>query len=519
MAEGSAPKSLADRMTFPSSTATESEVKSNNGNEAQPSTTTATAIPSHNQSTISTSWADDVDPPSDSPAQSEPTKPTMETEPPAEGQSSSQLHEPTYDVEVKLSDMQADPNNPLYSIKSFEDLGGLSPEILKGIYLMNFRKPSKIQEKALPLLLNNPPTNMIGQSQSGTGKTAAFVLNMLHRIDMSQVDTPQALCLAPSRELARQIMGVVQTMGSFIPDLKIQFAIPQALAKGEKISAHIVVGTPGTTSDLIRRKSFDVSKIKVFVLDEADNMLDLQGLGDQCMRVKSTLPKNVQIVLFSATFPEVVRKYAAKFAPRANEIQLKHEELTVEGIKQLYLDCVSQDDKYNVLVKFYGLLTIGSSIIFVRTRATASEIEKRMVKEGHSVVALHGAFEGIDRDRIIDSFRSGASKVLITTNVLARGIDVQSVSMVVNYDIPQDQYGKPDPQTYLHRIGRTGRFGRVGVSISFIYDRDSWSQLNEIIKYFNTPMKRVDTRDWDEVERIVKQVIKSGRAGDNLKSN
>ncbi|KAI9651754.1 MAG: RNA helicase required for poly(A+) mRNA export [Trizodia sp. TS-e1964] len=426
----------------------------------------------------------------------------------------SDLAEPDYEVQVKLSDLQSDPNNPLYSIKTFEELG-LSESILKGIYLMNFKKPSKIQERALPLLLRNPPHNMIGQSQSGTGKTAAFVLTMLSRIDCSKL-VPQALCLAPSRELARQIMGVVQTMGSFVKDLKVEFAIPQAVPKGKTIEAHVVVGTPGTVLDMIKRRTLRVDQIKVFVLDEADNMLDQQGLGDQCYRVRTNMPPSAQIVLFSATFPETVIKYAAKFAPNADEITLRHEELTVEGIKQLYLDCASENAKFDVLVKLYGLMTIGSSIIFVKRRDTAAEIERRMTAEGHKVAALTGAFEGAERDRIIDSFRLGQAKVLVTTNVLARGIDVQSVSMVINYDVPTDVDGNADPQTYLHRIGRTGRFGRVGVSISFVYDQKSWGQLNDIQKYFDVQMIRVNTHDWDEVEEVVKHVIKSSRAGSNM---
>lgn len=149
---------------------------------------------------------------------------------------------------------------------------------------MNFKKPSKIQERALPLLLSNPPTNMIGQSQSGTGKTAAFVLTMLTRVDMS-INQVQALCLAPSRELARQIMSVVQTMGQFT-NIKTQFAIPNMVARGQRIDAQIVIGTPGTVLDLVKRRQLPVDGIKVFVLDEADNMLDQQGLGDQCIRVK-----------------------------------------------------------------------------------------------------------------------------------------------------------------------------------------------------------------------------------------
>ncbi len=159
-------------------------------------------------------------------------------------------------------------------------------DILRGLYAMNFRKPSKIQERALPLLLHDPPQNMIGQSQSGTGKTAAFVLTMLMRVDPARPTTPQALCLAPSRELARQIMGVVQEMSQFMQTLTVQYAIPQALGRGQKIASQIVVGTPGTVLDMIKKRMLDTKEIKVFVLDEADNMLDQQGLGEQCLRVK-----------------------------------------------------------------------------------------------------------------------------------------------------------------------------------------------------------------------------------------
>ena len=186
---------------------------------------------------------------------------------------------------VKLSDMQADPNNPLYSVKSFEELGLPAP-LLKGISAMNFRKPSKIQERALPLLLGKKAANFIGQSQSGTGKTAAFTLNMLGRIDISKKQ-PQALVLAPSRELARQIMGVVQTMGQFMEGLEVAQAIPDPSKRGQRVSGQIVVGTPGTVTDLARRRQLDLSMVQILVLDEADNMLDQQGMGDQCVRVKS----------------------------------------------------------------------------------------------------------------------------------------------------------------------------------------------------------------------------------------
>lgn len=161
-----------------------------------------------------------------------------------------------------------------------------NPQILQGIYAMNFKKPSKIQEKALPLLLSNPPRNMIAQSQSGTGKTAAFVITVLSRLDFSKPTSPQALCLAPSRELARQIEGVVRSIGAYVDGLTIQAAVPGAVERGSKLKSMVIVGTPGTVWDLLKRKQFDTKEMKVLVLDEADNMLDQQGLGEQCMRVR-----------------------------------------------------------------------------------------------------------------------------------------------------------------------------------------------------------------------------------------
>ncbi|CAM9018895.1 unnamed protein product [Wickerhamomyces anomalus] len=429
-----------------------------------------------------------------------------EPEAPKDEEPDSNLIKSTYEVKVKLADLQADPNSPLYSIKSFEELG-LSKELLKGLYAMKYQKPSKIQEKALPLLISNPPRNMIGQSQSGTGKTAAFSLTMLSRVDPS-INGVQAICLAPARELARQTLDVVETMGKYT-GITTQLIVPNVVERNAKINANILVGTPGTVLDFIRRKQIDVSKLAVFVLDEADNMLDQQGLGDQCVRVKKFLPKTTQLVIFSATFPDQVRKYAEKFVPNANQLTLKQEELNVDAIKQLYMDCNDEDHKFEVLNELYGLLTIGSSIIFVAKKQTANILYKKLKDEGHQVSILHSDLETSDRDKLIDDFRFGRSKVLITTNVLSRGIDIPSVSMVVNYDLPTDREGRPDPSTYLHRIGRTGRFGRVGVAISFVHNKKSYEQLMAIRSYFgDIELTRVPTDDWEEVEKIVKKVLK-----------
>ncbi|EPZ32910.1 ATP-dependent RNA helicase-like protein dbp5 [Rozella allomycis CSF55] len=390
------------------------------------------------------------------------------------------LIESAHTVEVKLAQIQANESSPLFSVQRFEDLG-LSEELLKGIYSMKFVKPSKVQEKA--------PQNMVAQSQSGTGKTAAFTLTMLSRVDPSLPQT-QAICLAPARELALQIMDVVKQMGQFT-QCTYAFAVKEDTGVNrEAVNAHIVIGTPGTIIDMVRKRLLDVSNVKIFVLDEADVMLDKQGMGDQSIRVRK----------------DDVREFAKRIAQDANEITLKREELSVDAIKQLYMDCKNFRHKFEVLSALYGLLTIGQSIIFVHTKKTADELQDYMRNQGHSTCLLHGGMEPSERDKIINDFRKGVTKVLITTNVLARGIDIQQVSLVINFDIPLDANFQPDPETYLHRIGRTGRFGRSGVAINFVHDHKSLENLLEIQKFFGKEIIRVDTHSIAAIEEKLKDI-------------
>lgn len=375
---------------------------------------------------------------------------------------------------------------------------------------MKFQKPSKIQEKALPLLIRDPPQNLIAQSQSGTGKTAAFALTMLSRVDPSIKDV-QAICLSPTRELAKQTLDVVERMGKYT-NVTTQLMVPGSFARGEPVKANIIVGTAGTINDQTRRKILRLDKLRVLVLDEADNMLEAQGMGDQCVRLKKMIPPSTkyQIALFSATFPDEVMAYAHKFVPKANEIRLQATELNVHQIKQMFMDSDSEDQKFEVLESLYSALTIGSSIIFVRRKETANILYKKMTMNKHAVSILHSDLENEDRDRLMEDFKNGKSKVLITTNVLARGIDIPSVTMVVNYDLPVDKDGKPDPSTYLHRIGRTGRFGRVGIAVSFIHDKESYDVLNSIMEYFEdtVPLYQLKTDDLEKLEEDVLAIVK-----------
>jgi len=278
----------------------------------------------------------------------------------------------------------------------------------------------------------------------------------------------------------------------------------EAGPRREPVTSHIVIGTPGTILNLEARRMLDLSNVRLFVLDEADVMLDKQGMGLQSIRVRNACPENAQLVLFSATFSESVIEFAHKIIPNANEITLKRDELSVDAIKQFYMDCDSYPHKKQVLSALYSLLTVGQSIIFISTKSAATEIRDQMTAEGHAVSLLHGDMSPDQRDAVIDEFRRGMTKVLLTTNVLARGIDVLQVSLVINFDMPMslDEGGKryPDPETYLHRIGRTGRFGRTGCAINFVHNKESMDAMLAIQEFFGREIVHIPTHDLELLE-------------------
>uniref|UniRef100_A0A672NQ24 RNA helicase n=1 Tax=Sinocyclocheilus grahami TaxID=75366 RepID=A0A672NQ24_SINGR len=387
----------------------------------------------------------------------------------------------TNQVEV----LQRDPNSPLYSVKTFEELR-LKPQLLKGVYEMGFNRPSKIQENALPMMLAEPPQNLIAQSQSGTGKTAAFVLAMLSHVDPS-LKWPQCLCISPTYELALQTGKVIEQMGKFYSEVKLAYAVRgHKMDRGVKIKEQIVIGTPGTVLDwCVKLKLIDPKKIKVFVLDEADVMIATQGHQDQSIRIQRMLPKGCQMLLFSATFEDSVWKFAERVVPDPNIIKLKREEETLDTIKQYYVLCNSKEDKFNALCNIYGAITIAQAMIFCHTRKTANWLAGQLSKEGHQVALLSGEMVVEQRAAVIERFRDGKEKVLITTNVCARGIDVEQVSVVINFDLPLDKDGNPDNETYLHRIGRTGRFGKRGLAVNMVDSQRSMEILKTYEKHFS----------------------------------
>ncbi|XP_067140022.1 DEAD-box helicase Dbp80-like [Centruroides vittatus] len=404
----------------------------------------------------------------------------------------------THDVEVQ----RKNPSSPLYSVKSFEELN-LRPELLRGVYEMGFNAPSKIQETTLPTLLADPPQNMIAQSQSGTGKTAAFVLASLSRVDPDK-RYPQVLILSPTYELAEQTGCVAKQMAKFCSEIGFRFAVRgESLARGEKICEQVIIGTPGKVLDWsIRFKFFDVKKIKVFVLDEADIMIATQGHHDQSIRIHKQLSPECQMMMFSATYTEEVMDFAEIIVPNPVVLRLRKEDESLENIKQYYVVCRNTEDKFSALANIYGVLSIGQAIIFCHTRRTAAWLAEKMTKEGHAVALLSGDLSIEQRIAVLNRFRDAKEKVLITTNVCARGIDIEQVTLVVNFDLPVDQKGNADCETYLHRIGRTGRFGKSGIAINMVDGKRTMKILEDIEHHFKRKITRLDAEDVDEIEKI-----------------
>lgn len=321
---------------------------------------------------------------------------------------------------------------------------------------------------------------MIAQAQSGTGKTATFSIGVLQNIDTSLRET-QALILAPTRELATQTQSVVLALGDYM-NVQVHACIGGTKV-GEDVKKldygqHVVVGTPGRVFDMIRRQNLRTRNIKMLVLDEADEMLS-RGFKEQIYDIYRYLPPNTQIVLVSATLPPEVLEITTKFMTEPVKVLVKRDELTLEGIKQFFVAVEKEDWKFDTLCDLYDTLTITQAVIFCNTKRKVDWLTEKMREANFTVSAMHGEMPQKERDAIMQEFRSAASRVLITTDVWARGIDVQQVSLVINYDLPINR------EAYLHRIGRSGRFGRKGVAINFVTNEDV-KILHDIEQYYST---------------------------------
>ncbi|EFJ32259.1 hypothetical protein SELMODRAFT_143895 [Selaginella moellendorffii] len=363
------------------------------------------------------------------------------------------------------------------------DSMGLHENLLRGIYAYGFEKPSAIQQRGIVPFCRG--LDVIQQAQSGTGKTATFCSGILQQLD-GHLNECQALVLAPTRELAQQIEKVMRALGDYL-QTKVHACVGGTDVRQDQricqAGVHVVVGTPGRVYDMLRRRALRSEHIRMFVLDEADEMLS-RGFKDQIYDIFQLLPAKVQVGLFSATMPPEALEITRKFMSNPVRILVKRDELTLEGIKQFYVNVEREDWKLDTLCDLYETLAITQSVIFCNTRRKVDWLTDKLRSRDHTVSATHGDMDQNTRDIIMREFRSGSSRVLITTDLLARGIDVQQVSLVINFDLPTQ------PENYLHRIGRSGRFGRKGVAINFL-TKDDEKMLFDIQKFYNTVIEEL----------------------------
>lgn len=372
---------------------------------------------------------------------------------------------------------QFETTKDVHVVTSFDAMG-LKEQLLRGIYQYGFEKPSAIQQRAiLPIIQGK---DVIAQAQSGTGKTSLIALCLCQLIDSSSSET-QALVVSPTRELASQTERNILALGDF---LKVKaHACIGGKSVGEDMrklegQAQIVSGTPGRVFDMIQRRALRTRGIRTLVLDEADEMLS-QGFKEQIYDVYRYLPPETQVVLVSATLPHDVLEMTHKFMTDPVRILVKRDELTLEGIKQFFIAVEKEEWKFDTLCDLYDTLTITQAVIFCNTRKKVDWLTSKMRENNFTVSSMHGDMPQQEREAIMSEFRKGETRVLITTDVWARGIDVQQVSLVINYDIPFNR------ENYIHRIGRSGRFGRKGVAINFIKD-DDVQALRDIEQYYST---------------------------------
>jgi len=361
--------------------------------------------------------------------------------------------------------------------KNFDKMG-LKEDLLRGIYHFGFENPSAIQQRAIVPIISG--RDVIAQAQSGTGKTATFSIGILQSIDTQSNET-QALVLSPTRELAQQIQKVILVLGNYM-SVEVHAciggkSIPDDIRRLDA-GVQVVSGTPGRVFDMIRRKNLRTRNIKMLVLDEADEMLS-RGFKEQIYDVYRYLPPLTQVVLVSATLPREVLEMTRKFMNNPMRILVKRDELTLEGIKQFFVAVEKEDWKFDTLCDLYDTLTITQAVIFSNTRRKVDWLKDRMTAANFTVVAMHGEMEQEEREDVMKKFRAGEFRVLITTDVWARGLDVSQVSLVINYDLPNNR------ELYIHRIGRSGRFGRKGVAINFVKNEDV-RILRDIEQFYST---------------------------------
>jgi translation initiation factor 4A len=381
---------------------------------------------------------------------------------------------------MSLETIQNDNSN---SIDNWDDLN-CDMKLIRGIYSYGFEKPSPIQQKSIKPIIDKK--DVIAQAQSGTGKTGCFAIASLALIDYD-LDASQIIILAPTRELAEQIKKVVDNISQFLDNFSSELLIG-GIASDENIknlkkNPKMLIGCPGRIYDMLQRKFLSPQYIKTIVIDEADEMLS-SGFKEQIYNIFQKLPTTVQVALFSATLPFEIKNLTNKFMREPIEILVKNEQLTLEGINQYFVNLNDDHDKFETIKDLFSNISVSQCIIYCNSIQRVNDLYDSMKNEQFPVCRIHSNMSKEERTNNYRSFLTGDYRVLISSNVTARGIDIQQVSTVVNFDIPNDVH------TYLHRIGRSGRFGRKGLGINFITKRDI-RKLKEIEEFYETSIQEL----------------------------
>lgn len=377
-------------------------------------------------------------------------------------------------------------------INNFNDFN-LSKEILKAILEMGFEEPSPIQKQAIPIMLNGE--DVVGQAQTGTGKTAAFGIPIVERVNKN-LKQVQAMVLCPTRELSIQVAGELSNLSRYknICVVPIYGGQPiERQIRSLKSGAQVVVGTPGRVIDHIRRKTLETKNIKIFVLDEADEMFDM-GFREDIEKVISFLPYERQTTFFSATMDQEMMDFAARYQNEPRFIKVVPKELTVPKVTQYYF-ALKNNMKLEILSRILDVQNPKLTVVFCNTKKMVDELTAGLQARGYFVDSLHGDLKQIQRDGVMNKFRNSTIDILVATDVAARGIDVDDVDLVINYDMPQDV------EYYVHRIGRTARAGRTGTAISFVSPREM-NTLLEVQKYTKT---KIEKRDMPTLKDLIKR--------------
>lgn len=369
------------------------------------------------------------------------------------------------------------------SFKEWDDIE-LNEDLLRGIYSYGFDKPSPIQSKSvLPFVDGN---DIIAQAQSGTGKTGAFCVGSLQILDPT-VKNSQVIILSPTRELAKQNYDVCRSLSSYM-DINIKLLVGGTSVNDDKEyirehNPHVIVGCPGRIYDMLCHNIIDTKDLKLLVLDEADEMLS-RGFKHQVYNIFKHMPNDIQVGLFSATMPETVQQITSKFMRDPITILVKSDMLTLEGIQQYYVGLDNDQNKFEAIKDIYKQISVSQGIIYCNSVRRVCDLTEALQQENFPVICIHSGMEQKERDEALDTFKKGIKRVLVASNVIARGIDVQQVSFVINFDIPRDV------NTYLHRIGRSGRWGRKGLGINFCTRRD-YATLKTIEEYYGTQIEEL----------------------------